>query len=78
MKVSETINTLKAQRNFERTPKGRSLTEYAKNSIDAVLEDEKNWNMDVMKCLNCGFINSGLYFESGCKNCNSKDLSINA
>ena len=75
MIVSDIFNTLKAEKAFGRTPSGRSITEYAKNAIDATIEDEKNWQAEVMKCLNCNYVNSGLQFPEGCINCGGHDLS---
>jgi len=75
MNISEAINTLNAEKEFRRTPTGRSLTEVAIENIEAALEDKKNYGAEVVKCLGCGFIISSLLTPSGCPNCNSKDMS---
>jgi Zn finger protein HypA/HybF involved in hydrogenase expression len=77
MKISEALSVLNTQLIFERTPKGRAITEYAANTLKAILEDKKNWDFSVVKCKNCGIILSSLLVESGCKNCGSKDLELN-
>jgi hypothetical protein len=74
MKIKDAIQVLKAEAAFGRTPSGRSINEYAQNAIEATLEDEKNYEMECMKCLNCCIILSGLLFPEGCPNCGSKDL----
>jgi len=76
MKVSDIIDTLTTEKVFGRTPTGRSITEYGIEAIGATLQDEKNWGMEVMKCLNCAYINSGLQFPEGCPNCGSKDFTV--
>ena len=76
MKIKDAIHILKAQLSFERTPKGRSVSEYAKNTIAATLEDEKNYEMECKKCVNCGIILSELLRPEGCPNCGSKDKTI--
>jgi len=75
MKISDVIGILKAERNLKRTPSGRPIVEYAVESINASLSDEKNWDMEVMKCVNCCIIISGLLVPEGCVNCGSKDLT---
>ena len=74
MKVSDAIDILKAELNFSRTPSGRSITEQGEAAIEAALSDENNMNVEVMKCINCSYINSSLLFPRGCPNCGSKDL----
>lgn len=75
MKISEAINTLKAERSFNRTPSGRPLTNYAVDILESALQDIKNHGMEVMQCINCKFIGSSLLFSDGCGNCGSKDLT---
>ena len=75
MKISEVLGILKAEEIFGKTPIGRPLTEYAIETISATIEDTKNYDQEATRCLNCGLLASSLLFESGCKNCNSKDLS---
>ena len=75
MKIQEAMPILKAEQAFGKTPIGRPLTEYAVETIAATIEDTKNYGQETTVCLNCGFLASSLLFESGCKNCNSKDIS---
>ena len=75
MKISDLTDILKTELKFKRTPSGRSITEYACNGIEATLEDEKNLEMDAIRCINCGIILSGLLVPEGCINCGSKDLT---
>jgi len=78
MKIVDIISILKAERIFRRTPSGRPITEYALESLDASIDDEKNWQSDVIKCSNCCIIQSSLLFSDGCPNCGLKqDLTIN-
>ena len=77
MNISDASSILNTEKVLERTPLGRPITEYAKNALIATLDDTKNWSFEVMRCLNCGFICSALLFEEGCKNCGSKDMTMN-
>ena len=77
MKVSEVMNTLKAERVLRRTPSGRPLTDYALETIDAILSDEKNSNSEAVKCANCCIILSSLLVPEGCPQCGSKDMTTN-
>ena len=77
MKVSDSIDILEKQFILERTPKGRSITDYALEAINAALCDEKNHDSEVFQCKNCKYINSGLLYAEGCPNCGSKDLEMN-
>lgn len=74
MRIVDAIPVLRAQMVFKKTPKGRSITEEGVKAIAASLEDEKNFGVDVVKCLNCGIIMSSLLVPNGCVNCGSKDL----
>ena len=76
MRIREIIPTLQAEKALSRTPIGRPITEYAKATIDAALSDEKNYEIDAMKCLNCCIIVSGLLCADGCPNCGSKDITL--
>ena len=76
MKILDLKSVLLAQKLFGRTPSGRSITDYAKDTIRATLDDEKNWDMEATKCLNCCFIASSLLFENGCPNCGGHDLTL--
>lgn len=75
MKISEILNTMRAERVFGRTPFGRSLTDRALETIDATIEDTKNYGSEAICCKNCHFIGSSLLAESGCPNCGAKDIS---
>jgi len=77
MKISEVTKTLIAEKEFERTPNGRSMTEIAINTVIAALDDQKNYDQDATKCLGCGFVGSSLLAPKGCPNCNGRDLSMN-
>lgn len=77
MKIADLIRTLVAEKNFERTPIGRKVTEVAIGYLDAAIEDKNNYDQEGMKCINCGFINSSLLFTDGCPNCGAKDLTNN-
>lgn len=74
MKIREGLQTLKTERVLERTPKGRFITDYALQTLDAAMEDVKNYENELAKCLGCGFVNSILLFEDGCPNCNVIDI----
>lgn len=75
MKISEVIIILKAEKNLERTPTGRLITEYGVNTVIATLEDQKNWESDAVRCKNCCIILSSLLVPAGCPNCGAKDLT---
>lgn len=74
MKIGEAINLIKAQIVLGRTPKGRPIVKDAIDTLEASLDDNKNWHNDALKCLNCGIIISSLLVPEGCVNCGSKDL----
>jgi len=75
MNISEVLTTLKAEIAFKRTPMGRPITDYAVEALSAALEDQKNFDIDIVKCLNCSLIQSSLLVPEGCPSCGSKDLS---
>jgi len=75
MKIKDAIQIMKIEAIIGRTPTGRSMTDYAVDSIEAALSDEKNYEMECLKCINCGIIQSGLLCAEGCPNCGSKDLT---
>jgi len=77
MKISESIDILKKEKVLERTPKGRPISEYGIKSIEATLEDTKNYENSVLECLGCGFIISSLLVSDGCNNCGAIDLTEN-
>jgi rubrerythrin len=72
MKISDAIPTLKAETIFKRTPTGRSITEQAIETLKATIEDQKNWQSEVVKCINCSIISSSLLASEGCPNCGLK------
>jgi len=75
MNIGNVILDLKAQRNFGKTPKGRSINDKATSTIEAILYDTKNYAVEAVKCLNCGIILSSLLIEKGCPNCGNSDLT---
>jgi len=75
MKIVEVIPDLKAELYFGKTATGRSVNEEAKSSIQATLSDTKNYEVEAVKCLNCGIILSSLLIQSGCPNCGGSDLT---
>jgi len=79
MNIQEALKTLIAERNFERTPRGRSVSEKAIESLSAAIKDEKNYNVDATKCLNCGIIESSILTTNtkGCVNCGGINLTTN-
>ena len=77
MTIQEVLNILIAERNFGRTPTGRSVSEEAIDSISASIKDKKNYHVDAIKCLNCGIILSSILTTKGCVNCGAVDLTTN-
>jgi len=77
MNISSVIKTLKAETNFERTQSGRSINEKAILSIQAAIDDTKNYNVEAIKCLNCKIIMSSILATKGCMNCGAIDLTTN-
>lgn len=77
MNISELILVLKTERILGRTPNGRAINEYAVRALDSAISDEKNYHIDIVKCMGCGFIISSLLVEDGCPNCGSIDLTEN-
>jgi Zn finger protein HypA/HybF involved in hydrogenase expression len=75
MNISNLIPDLKAELYFSKTATGRTVNEKAKESIQAMLSDTKNYEVDAVKCLNCGIILSSLLIQSGCPNCGGSDLT---
>lgn len=75
MTIQEVLKTLAAQISFQRTPKGRSITSKAIDSLRASIEDEKNYGIAAIKCLNCGIIQSSILATKGCINCGAIDLT---
>jgi hypothetical protein len=75
MTIGEVLKTLIAQRNFQRTPSGRSITQNGIDSINASIEDTKNHNVTALKCMNCCIIQSGVLATKGCINCGNIDLT---
>ena len=75
MKIANIIPDLKAELYFGKTGTGRTVNEKAKASIQAALSDTKNYEVEAIKCLNCGIILSSLLVQSGCPNCGGSDLT---
>lgn len=75
MNISDVLNSLNAQKYFGRTIKGRPITEFGENGVEATLQDEKNYGAEAVGCKNCGIILSSLIVPEGCLNCGSKDLT---
>jgi len=75
MKISNVIPDLKAELYFGKTGKGRSVNKEAKASLQATLSDTKNYEVEAIKCINCGIILSSLLVQSGCPNCGGSDLT---
>ena len=76
MNISEAMAVLNVEKTLGRTPSGRPLSEYAKETIMAAIEDEKNHSTNVVQCLGCGFITSSLLTSEGCPNCGVLDLTF--
>jgi len=77
MTIRESLKILLAQRNFERTPKGRPVIDKAMHSLSAAIADEKNYEVNAIMCLNCGMINSSILVTKECQNCGAIDLTTN-
>lgn len=75
MKISEATDILQKEQALGRTPSGRALSDYAIQTVGATLEDQKNYQMNVIKCMGCGFIVSSLLVADGCPNCGAIDLT---
>jgi len=75
MNIQESLETMKAQRVFKRTPCGRPTTEFAIKALEAAISDEKNYGVEAVKCTNCCIIQSSLLVPEGCSNCGAKDLT---
>ena len=74
MTVRDSINKIKAQILFGRSPEGYCLTKKAIEILEVTLQDEKNLDVEILRCKNCGLIMSVLYSSEGCPNCNGVDL----
>ena len=77
MKISDFIEILEREKVLNRTPKGRPISEFAKEAVEATLQDKKNYEMDVIQCLGCGLIVSSLLVSEGCPNCGVIDMTLN-
>lgn len=77
MKISDCIEIIQKELVLGRTPRGRSVSDFAKETIKAMLQDQKNYQNDVVQCLGCGFIVSSLLVTDGCPNCGAIDLTEN-
>jgi hypothetical protein len=80
MKIQEAKDILIQEQFSKKTVKWkglqRDLTEYALECISATLQDQKNYNQDVVQCKGCGFVISSLLTTDGCPNCGVDDLSL--
>lgn len=76
MNIKDILRTLVAEKIFRRTPSGRPLTEFAIETLNAAIEDEKNHDQPSIVCLNCNFIISSLLVPEGCPSCGAKDLTM--
>ena len=72
MNISEVIDIIKAEIVFKRTPSGRSINEFAIESLVAAVEDKNNYDVEAIKCQLCCIIQSSLLVPSGCPNCGIK------
>jgi len=77
MNISDTIPILKMEQILGRTPRGRAISEYAVETLNAAISDEKNHGSNVVECMGCGFVISSLLIEDGCPNCGAIDLTEN-
>jgi rubrerythrin len=78
MQISEAISTIRAELIFKKTPTGRPINEFALENLRATIQDEKNWQSNVIICKNCCIIMSSLLMPEGCPNCGLKqDLNRN-
>ena len=72
MTILEAIPILRRESVLERTPSGRSITEYALACISEVLKDasnQHNQHSNVIQCMGCNYIISELLSSDGCPNC---------
>ena len=76
MKIQEGLDILKKEAALARTPYGRPLENYAVESIQSVIDDTKNHNNDLVKCLGCGLIISNLLTSNGCVNCGVEEMTL--
>lgn len=76
MKISEGIEILRAEKILGKTPKARPLSDFAKETVEATLADQKNYETELIECLGCGMIVSSLLTSEGCPNCGVQDLSM--
>jgi len=77
MNIGEVIKTLKAEVNFGKTQLGRSVSERAISSLQAAIDDTKNYDVEAIKCLNCKIITSSVLTPKGCVNCGAINLTTN-
>jgi len=75
MNILDSIPTMRAEVAFRKTPTGRAITDDAIAFLEAALSDEKNYESEAIKCLNCNLIQSSLLVPEGCVNCGGKDLT---
>lgn len=75
MNITEAKNILNTQLVLGKTPKGRSITDYAKEVITSCMNDAGNQNANVSACKNCGIVVSVLLVADGCPNCGGLDFN---
>ena len=77
MQIQEALETLKIELSLGRTPKGRDITEFGKESLKSVIGDTANHSAEATRCKNCGLIISSLLVSDGCPNCGGLDFDAN-
>ena len=75
MKIQDALSLMQVELKLNKTTSGRSVSELGRNAIQATIDDQKNYQVDAIKCLNCGFVCSSLIVETGCPNCGGLDLT---
>lgn len=77
MRISDALETLKTELALGKTPKGRILTDFAKENLKAAIGDIKNHQTEATRCKNCGLVQSELLIADGCPNCGGLDFDAN-
>jgi len=77
MKISDLLQILEREKVLGRTPKGNPMTQYAIDVISSIIEDEKNYHIDAVQCLNCGLIISSAVSSENCPNCGNPKMTFN-
>ena len=76
MKIQDGIEILRTELTLGRSPQGRELNEHALNVVAATLQDKKNYDSELIRCLGCGFVASVLLSSQGCPNCNVSVMTL--